>query len=525
MTHPALLALALLPTAAPPAAPAPLHHRIDQLLAAPAARPATDAEFLRRAYLDLTGCVPPAADARAFLADRSPAKRPALIDRLLASPEHARHLAAVFDVALMERLPDRHVPQADWREFLRASVAANTPWDAVAREILSGDGSDATKRHRVKFFLDRQGEPTDITRDISRLFLGTNLQCAQCHDHPRVEEYKQEDYYGLYAFVGRTALVNDPKSRMVQLAEKADGDTTFQSVFDPRKVTKTAVPRVPGGDAIKDQVLDKTKLYVVAPAPNVVYQATYSRRARLAVEVTRSAAFKRNLANRLWAQLMGRGLVEPLDMDHPGNPPSHPELLDALTADLAARKFDVRGFLREIALSDAYGRSSELPAGVDPKEVPVYASAVLKPMSPEQLAWSLMQATGLTDVTKAGLGKAASEPAVYSRLAPNVTPFVRAFGSPAGTAASFDARMDQALFLANGPTVRNWLAPRPGSLLGRLQKLSGEPLVEELYLSTLTRLPDADERQEALAFLARRRDGHADLAWALLASTEFRFNH
>jgi hypothetical protein len=530
-----LLGLALtaapLSAAAPPRAAGPLHQRIDQLIGAGKdfarfqAPRSSDAEFVRRVYLDLTGKIPSATESREFLADKTPDKRRTLIDRLLNRPEHARHLATVFDVMLMERLPDRQVIRADWVEFLRSSFTDNKPWDAIAREILAGDGSDPKKRHRVKFFLERNGEPNVITRDISRLFLGTNLQCAQCHDHPRVDEYTQDMYYGLFAFLGRTSLLADRKTRRGTLSEKADGETTFQSVFDPKKVTKTALPRVPGGMAIKDPVIDKRKAYVVAPAAGVASVPRYSRRAQLAAAVARPdyVPFRRNIANRLWALMMGRGLIEPLDMDHSGNPPSHPELLDVLADDIAARKFDIRSFLRELALSETYQRSSELPTGVEPKDAPLYAGAILKPLTPEQLAWSLMEATGFIDTNRRALGKNANESTINARLAGNVAPFVRAFASPAGQAQSFDARMDQALFVANGPTVRGWLADR-GGLLGRLTKLSGD-VADELYLSVFSRLPDAEERKEVAEFLKKRPGAHGDLAWALLASTEFRFNH
>jgi len=447
-------------------------------------------------------------------------------------------MAIVFDVMLMERQPDRSVPSAQWHEFLRTAFLANRPWDEVAREILSGDGSDNAKLHRIKFFADRGGEPHVITRDISRLFLGTNLQCAQCHDHPRVEEYTQDHYYGLFAFVSRSSMTA-ARGRGL-LAEKADGEVTYQSVFDPRKVTKTAFPRVPGGPAIKDPVLDKSKLYLVAPGRGIASVPTYSRRAQLAGALVRgdSTPFKRNLANRLWAHMLGRGLVDPPDMDHGANPPSHPELLDLLTQDIGERKFDIRGFLREVALSKTYQRSSELPSGVDPKGAPLYAAAILKPLTPEQLAWSLMQATGLTDTQRLSMGAKVNEAVIYARLSPNVPTFVRTFASPAGSAPSFDARMDQALFLANGPTVRGWLVARPGSLLNRLAKLSGQEkggtaplappgdgLADELYLSIFTRLPDAEERKEVADFLTAKRGTLANLAWALVASTEFRFNH
>src|SRR5207247_1645348 len=154
------------------------------------APPASDAEFLRRVYLDLAGTIPTADEARAFLADTDPSKREKLIDRLLASPAYARRMAQHFDVVLMERRPDSKVPRAAWEEYLRTAFAENRPYDALAREILSADGVDAKTRPAAKFYLDRGFEPNLVTRDISRVFLGRNLQCAQCHDHPLIDAFK-----------------------------------------------------------------------------------------------------------------------------------------------------------------------------------------------------------------------------------------------------------------------------------------------------------------------------------------------
>jgi hypothetical protein len=547
----AVLALApALPAAAPVVRPAPLHQRIDQHFAAikdfarRSAPPASDAEFLRRIYLDLTGNIPSASEARAFLSSRAPDKRRALIDRLLASPEHARHMAQVFDVLLMERRVSRFVPQAQWHEYLRSSFAANKPWDQITREILGADGADPKLRAPVKFILDRNAEPNLLTRDISRLFLGMNLQCAQCHNHPRIEDYKQEHYYGLFAFVNRTSVVVDPKLRTTVLSEKADGEVTFQSVFDPAKVTKTTPPRLPGGPALSDPTDPKLKGYLVAPAGGAPargrgvrfmragrFVPRYSRRALLAPQVARAdyEPFRRNIANRLWALMMGRGLVHPLDMDHPANPPSHPELLDMLSREIAGHKFDIKWFLREIALSQAYQRSSAMPAGVAERDVPLFGVARLKPLSPEQLAWSLMEATGIVENMRLSLGKSSTEATIYARLSPSVAPFVSAFGGQAGTTEGFDARVDQALFVANGPILRSWVAPIAGGLTTRLAGLKGDALADELYLSVLTRLPDNDERKEVADFLAARPADRPralqDLVWALLASAEFRFNH
>jgi hypothetical protein len=530
----------LLVALAAPAFAQSLHERIDRAAAVAekdldkgAAPPASDAEFLRRITLDLTGTIPTAAGARAFLKDTAADKRARLIDRLLASPECARHLQDVFDVMLMERRPDKQVPRAIWQDYLRTSLADNKPWDVLVREMLSADGTDPKTRPAAKFFLDRDGEPNLLTRDVSRLFLGMNLQCAQCHDHPIVEHYKQAHYYGVFAFLSRSFLFTDKAKNMTVLAEKAEGEATYQSVFDPKKETKKTAPVVPFGMAIKEPALEKGKEYEVAPANGVRPVPKFSRRAQLAAQVATAdnVQFRRNSANRLWALLMGRGLVHPLDLDHPANPPSHPELLALLADEIAATKFDVRNFLREVALSQTYQRSSELPAGLQELPAKSLRAAHLKPLSPEQMAWALMQATGLTDAERKALAKNATEAILYARLAGNVAPFVATFGGKAGQAeAGFEATLDQTLFLVNGKLVRGWLAPRTGNLTDRLAQLKEpEAIAEELYLSVLTRLPADDERKEVADFLkgraADRTAALQELAWALLASAEFRFNH
>lgn len=516
----------------------PLRQRIDEAIAAGrpnfaelAAPLADDAEFVRRIYLDLTGTIPSGAEARAFLADEDASKREKLIDKLLASPEHARHLAHVFDVMLMERRADKHVPKPQWHEYLRSSFAANKPWDQLVREIVSADGAEAATRPAAKFYLDRLGEPHLLTRDLSRLFLGMNLQCAQCHDHPLIPHYKQDDYYGLFAFLNRSFVFTDPKTKQSVFAEKADGDVTFVSVFDPGKLTKSTGPRMPKLTPIKEPEVEKGKEYDVAPAKDVRPIPKYSRRGQLAVHMTaaENVQFKRNIANRLWALMMGRGLVDPVDRDHPSNPPSHPQLLDLLGEEFATNKFDIRAFLRELALSKTYQRSSLPPAG---KEVPAdsFAVALLKPQSPEQFAWALMQATGFTDAERLVLAKTLTEPTLYAKQAAAAGPVIGMFAAPAGQPEGFQPTLDQALFLANGNAVRGWLAIRPGNLAERLTKLAdANALAEELWLSVLTRQPTDDERRAIADYLSKRPADRAvaiqEMTWSLLASAEFRFNH
>ncbi len=345
----------------------PFSVRIDQLVEAAGpgglAPLANDAEFLRRVSLDLAGRIPTVAETRAFLDDASPEKRVALVDRLLASPQHAQHMATLFDIALMERRADKSIPAVEWRKYLVESFLANKPWDTLAREILASDGSDPNLRPATKFYLDRDGEPNLLTRDISRVFFGMDVQCAQCHDHPLIDDYLQRDYYGVFAFLTRSFVFTDKKdNKQVFFAEKADGEAKFTSVFT--KVAGQTGPRVPGGDYVVEPVFARGQEYSVAPADNVRPVPKYSRRQELARQATLpdNRQFSRNIANRLWAVMLGRGLVEPVDLHHSGNPPTHPQLLELLTDEITALKFDMRSFLRGIALSRTYQRGFELPA-------------------------------------------------------------------------------------------------------------------------------------------------------------------
>lgn len=344
----------------------PLHTRIDRFIeaahAGPPTAPASDADFLRRVYLDLIGRVPTSMEAREFLSDVSPDKRAGLVANLLARPEATRHLSNVLDVMLMERRPDVHIKTTEWESYLFASLQADKPYDQLAREILSADGVDDAVRPSVKFYLDREGDPHLLTREIGRMFFGRDIQCSQCHDHPLIDGYLQPDYYGLYAFVSRGTVFTD-KDKKVFYAEKAEGDASYQSVFNPDQ-KGNALPQIPGGEILVDQAFAKGQEYIVAPADNVRPVPKYSRRARLAELTTNGTNrdFNRNIVNRLWAHMMGRGLVHPVDLHHAANPPSHPELLEVLADEFVTLKFDIKAFLRELALSQTYQRAFEMPS-------------------------------------------------------------------------------------------------------------------------------------------------------------------
>ncbi len=363
----------------------PLHRRIDAIVntapLGPVAAICSDADFARRVSLDLHGRTMTGAEAKAFLDDPAPDKRAKLIDKLVASPWFARHLANTVSVMLMERRADAHVPLAEWDKYLYESFLANKPYDQLVRELIAADGTDPTTRPAAKFFLDRTAEPNLMTRDIGRVFFGRDMQCAQCHDSPLVNDFLQADYYGMQAFVVRTMMFNDEVAKKQMLAEKADGDVAFSSVFT--KESGVSAPRIPMGTFVEDPPLPIGEEYNVKPADKVRPIPKYSRRAKLAeaITTTNNAQFNRNLANRVWAMMLGRGIVHPLDLHHSDNPPTHPELLDLLTIEVVAAKYDLKTIIREIALTQTYQRAGELSA--DWNAASQQAAALLAALDPK----------------------------------------------------------------------------------------------------------------------------------------------
>ena len=534
-------------TAIAPAASEPLAAQIDSLIAAKlpdyekvAAPVAGDLEFLRRVYLDLTGSIPTSKQAREFLADASPEKRTRLIDQLLASPEFARQLARVLDVMLMQRRPPQNVPVADFKAILYTACLENRPWDQLVSEILSADGVDPQTRPASRFYLDRGGEVNLITADIGRIFMGVNLECAQCHNHPHVEEWKQSHYYGISAFLVRSSLFNEQGKQVFQ--ENAVGEVSFESVFDIRdKISKgpqTTRPRVFDGMLLEEPKFDFGQEFARVAAKDVRPIPNFSRRAQLAEAVISPAnrQFRRTIANRLWATLMGRGLVHPMEADHSENLASHPELLDLLAENIAARKYDMRGYLRDLLLSKTYQRSGVRTAEQQATPAPddaTFAVAILRPMMAEQLCWSLMQATGISEIYRIGQGANFTEAKLYEQLYGVEQTFANMFGGEAGKPSKgFEATVEQTLYLSNDVGLLRWLPPAGANLCTRLMALPPndfKAMADELYLSCMTRLPTAEEVQEIAAYMANRTEtrseAYQELIWALITSAEFRFNH
>lgn len=286
------------------------------------------------------------------------------------------------------------------------------------------------------------------------------------------------------------------------------------------------------------------------PGPKERGVPTYSRRLKLAELLPRAKTqgFSRNIVNRLWAMLMGRGLVHPLDLHHVGNPPSHPELLDRLERWLVEHQYDLKALLREIVLSQTYQRSSVLPKGVNELPDDAFAAAPLRGLSPEQLSWSLLQATGRIEQHSSQLAANRKSDAFKPDQAPPAwkiratqleqlerqsRPLITVFaGLPGQPDGDFQPVVDQALHLLNSPTMLPLLRDEPSTLLKRLTAFSEtEPLAEELYLCVLSRRPNADEAAQVCELIESkksaedRREPLTALIWGLLLSSEFRLNH
>ncbi|MCH2399011.1 MAG: DUF1549 and DUF1553 domain-containing protein [Pirellulales bacterium] len=558
----------------------PLPEQIDRIIEAACqvddtrlAGASDDAEFLRRAFLDLVGVVPTPAEARAFLQDPAGDKRTVLIDRLLARPEFAFRMACVFDAMLIERriatIPSYDIKPPEWRDWLIESFRQNKPWDQLVREMLDSDGSDEKHGPAAKFYLVRDVEPHLIARDVGRLLLGTDLQCAQCHNHPRVKSFEQADYFGLYAFVSRLQHFHDGDQKRNYVTEKPRGDVSFTSAFTGTE--GQTQPRLPDGEMIADPPLAKGQEYKVKPANGQRGVPAYSRRARLAEFLPRreTSGFSRNIANRMWAVMFGRGIVHPLDMHHRDNPPSHPHLLNLLADRLEATNYDMRGLIRDLALTRTYQRSSRLPeVAPDSPASSRFAVAALRPLSPEQLGWSVQQVTGrlssrlvraehrmkqatlkeeaeVSAQSDAGADGNAKSPGdsgvgdlawqvrrkVYgdlrSELQTLLTQFSRLPGQPD---EGFQPSVDQALFLLNSEQMVKFM--NESVLVDRLSDLENPiELADEIFLAVLSRFPTAEERADVAELVdgiserQARREAVRRMVWGQLLSAEFRLNH
>ncbi len=485
-----------------------IDRHLDALLAqkkVPPALLADDAEFLRRVYLDLTGCIPSIIDARDFLDDTRPNKRRIWVDMILDGKKPSRkadafpqHFANVYRAWIMSRVNNEQSAflAANLETWLRERFKANMPYDRLVREMIVDSSYDGGSRFAGLFYQINENKPEDLAASTSRLFLGIKLECAQCHEDRSGGTWSQEQFWSFAAFFAG----NNPQSA---------GGTNQKEIAIPGK-KKT----------VRARFLDGAE-------PS--WKNNDNPRAVLADWLIRgnNPYFAAAAVNRLWSYLFGTGLVDPLDEQGAHNPPSHPELLDELARQFIAHHFDLKYLIRALVASQAYQRSSVAnhPGQDDPR---LFARMPLRGLSAEQLFDSLAEATEFQDNSPAIPGRFTNPEILSPRQK-----FLARFAHQDNPIEAHTSIL-QALYLMNSSFVAERTSLEQNKTLATIAdaaKIDTPHRVETLFLVVLSRKPGAAERKRFVAYVERggpsgdRRHALADVFWVLLNSAEFRLNH
>jgi hypothetical protein len=468
--------------------------------------PCSDAQFIRRAYLDAIGVLPAADEVKAFLAERSADKRSRLIDALLERPEYTDYWSYKWsDLLLVSSRKLGTKTLLSFNRWIRESVRENKPWDVFVRELITSSGN-VQENGAVGYYIVHKN-PIDRVENMTAAFMGVRITCARCHNHP-LEKWTQKDYYALANLFARVELKTG--------ANQSD-TTVFTSPVGEINHPKLGRPLPP-------RPLDGEPLPLDSPV---------DRRAHFAAWLTSpdNPYFARIIVNRVWKNFMGRGLVEPADDMRATNPPSNDDLLRALEQDFIKHHFDLKYVMRTIMNSATYQRSSETNE-TDREDDRYYSHYIVRRLPAEVLLDALSQVTAAPTRFEGYAEGTRSLQLPDSRVD---SYFLTVFGRPERLITSEserqqDATLTQTLHIINGATINEKL--RAGGFLDRLIKggASDGEVIEQLYLAALSRYPTADEKVKLGASIANegpsgRRQVLEDVVWAVLTGREFMFNH
>lgn len=468
------------------------------------AAPASDEEFLRRAYLDLVGVIPRVSEVREFKADTRPDKRAALIDRLLASPRLSTHMATIVRNRILPLgvNPEHDREALGLQKWLRTRFAKNLRYDNLVGGLLLTSGGD--ELGPALYFRANDLAPEKMAASAAELFLGVKLQCAECHDHP-FADWKQRDFWGIAAFFARIQAPNDRRmmDNPYRLVDATRGEVKLPNSEE------VVGPKYLGGDAAED---DRWQ----------------SRRAQFTTWMASSdnRFFTRAAVNWTWTELFGQGLVDSLDSVDHAEPSPRVELLNELADYFADTDFDLRNLWRTLANTRAYQLSSRYDKSESPPPE-LFAYKLPRPLTPEQMYDSFMVLVP-RDVTSQE----------WSRMATSIDEdpvrmeFVRVMRPPPGSAVEFRGSTLQSLQMMNGQTMAQLTSPESNRLLAAIDAsyMTEADRTDAIYLAVLSREPDQDERGAVSQLLADcktpqdRLQAQSDLLWALMNSTEFAFN-
>jgi len=504
-------------------------HYIDAKLKAEGitpAPPADDAAILRRLTLDLNGRIPTLTEVDDYLKNSDTDKKTKLVDRLLASSAFSRHGAQTFYAFMQysDGQPRKGAKGNRLYDYLLASFTENRGWDRIFKEIMLPDEKDAKNAGAADFLKTRVKDLNRLTIDASSTFFGVNVSCAQCHDHPHVQQWTQDQFYGMKSFFARTTesgeYLGERDFGVVKYIPNKGTEKISPVLFLTGKAIDAPGMKDPTGEEKKREQmrLDLGKKPKAPPAP-----PTFSLRGKL-VEVALApdsrGFFARNIANRMVHRFLGRGLVMPLDQLHSENPASHPELLDWLARDTVEHGYDLKRLARGLVLTKTYARSSRWESDKLPDEK-LFAVASVRALTPTQMATSLKIATAdpkslATDVEKR-----------IEATEQNASGLANLFAQPNDR---FQVGVAEAMLFANNEGLQKSLLDGPGALPASLAKEPDLTKRAELAIRTVLGRPARSEEVQTLASYMQRRLDRPDAAcqqvvWALLTSAEFRFNH
>ena len=500
-------------------------HYVDMRLRESMVEPASqaiDSDLIRRLTLDLVGRLPSLCETQEFLASVSESKRALWVDRLMMSEGFVRHQVDELESLLM--YPDR----GNLRDYLKKSVTENRPWDQIFKDLMLAEQGDDPNAGASSFVRARLNDVDKMTNEVSVRFFGVNISCAQCHDHPLVSDWKQDQYYGMKSFFARTFENGG------FVAERPYGTVDYVTTYGEQRRARLVFLT---GQALdepeqlepsdQEKQAEKKQLEELRKEKKAPPQPIYSRRNRI-IESGLSPVGRmwlaRAIVNRVWYRLLGYGLVMPVDQMHSENPASHPELLEWLAEDLIAHDFDLRHLIRGLVMSRTYSRDTSWEGSGTKPEASLFAIGRVRMLTPLQLGASLRVATldpesiggnvPLADRNKRLEDSAQSGRGLSSR-----------FEMPR---EDLQLSISEALYLNNNRELMSELLGR--GLVDRLVAIQDDGTAMELaFQSVLQRPPDSVEREAIMSYLQmrseRRLQAYQQMVWSLLASTEFRFNH
>ncbi len=489
----------------------------------PASPRAADAEFLRRVYLDLTGRIPTYDQAVAFLDSDSANKRAELIDELLARREFGWHLANHWRELIVDRGAE-NIGQArenSWAfiTWLEAGINSERGWDQIVRDILTAEGEVKTNPAGTFILANRMGvfpKPEEMTGMTGRLFMGINLRCAQCHDHPYVETWTQDDFWGVAAFFSQVRdhnLGGDNSARAPMYFEKAMEDPKKLKSYAGAQKRNGIIPAEPGPQIAVPKGSDPNATLKMVKAkffldkePKLAVEGPYRKALADWLTAKDNPYFARATVNRLWAHFFARGLIPALDDARPDQPASHPELLALLEKEFKAGGFQLKPIVRALCNSDAYQRTSKPLAG-NAQDQTLFSRQSLRLLTSDQVIDALAIAMGRNPTE----GKNRDQ-----QTAPFATS--KADGDP----KEFSHGVQQTLLLMNGGIT----GQTPNNFGKLTVGKSKEVAITNLYLAVLSRRPRSEELERALTYVqdAPPNEGTRDVFWALVNSAEFIFN-